>query len=215
MKTTCVLFLGSVCMWAQHAPTTPSPDPDAAWKDLQAGNARYVAGKLGHPRQTTERRAEVAAGQHPFAVILSCADSRVPPEMVFDQGLGDLFTARVAGNVATDDVVASLEYAVVHLGPKLIVVLGHERCGAVDAALKGGPPEGHLAVLLDRIQPAVKSSKGQTGDALDNAVKANALLVADQLRKSAPILSEKIKNGSIKIVAARYDLDTGKVEQLY
>ena len=215
MRTILIYLSGAALLCAQHADhPAGGPGPDAVWKDLIAGNSRYIAGKSGHPNQNSKRRAEVATAQHPFAAVLSCADSRVPPEVIFDQGLGDLFTVRVAGNVATDDVIASLEYAVAHLGPKLIVVLGHERCGAVDATLKGGDPEGHLAVLLDRIKPAADAAKSRGDDTLDYAVRANVRNVVDQLSKTAPILAEKVKDGSVKIVGARYDLDTGKVEML-
>lgn len=190
------------------------PDPDASLQALAAGNKRYVSSRVNGPHRSAKRRTEVATGQKPFAAILSCADSRVPPELVFDQGLGDLFTVRVAGNVPTDDVIASLEYAVSHLGPKLIVVLGHERCGAVDAAIKGGAPEGHLATLLDPIKPAVESTKNQPGDKLDNAIRANVRNVVQSLKSSHPILAEKVESGAIKVVGARYDLDTGAVELL-
>ena len=156
----------------------------------------------------------MAKGQHPFAAVLGCSDSRVPPEVVFDEGLGDLFTVRVAGNVATDDVVASLEYAVAHLGPKLIVVLGHERCGAVDATMKGGAPEGHLAALVDRIKPATDAVKGKPGDTLDLAVRQNVANVVKQLRATQPILAKDVASGAVKIVGARYDLDSGLVEIL-
>ena len=199
-------------MWLSTCVVGAQPDPGAALKDLLDGNQRYVSGALKHPHQTNGRRTDLAKAQHPFAAVLSCADSRVPPELVFDQGLGDLFTVRVAGNVATDDIIASLEYAVAHLGPKLIVVLGHERCGAVDATLKGGTPEGHLAALMDRIKPATDAAKSHQGDQLDYAVSANVANVVKQLKNTGPILSDKIKNGSIRIVGARYDLDTGKVE---
>ena len=215
MRILITLFSGISALCAQHAGPATNADPDAVWNDLMAGNKRYVSGTLSHPHQSPARRDEVAKAQKPTAVVLSCADSRVPPEAVFDQGIGDVFTVRVAGNVATDDIIASIEYAVAHLGPKLIVVLGHERCGAVDAALKGGPPEGHLGVLLGRIKPATDSVKGQTGDVLDLAVRANVRNVVNQLKSSTPILAGKVKSGDVKIVGARYDLDSGKVEVLY
>jgi carbonic anhydrase len=197
---------------AQKVPTAAGPSPDLVWKDLQDGNQRFVSGTLKHPHQTTARKLELATAQHPVAIVLSCADSRVPPEVIFDQGLGDLFTVRVAGNVAPDDVVASLEYAVAHLGPKLIVVLGHERCGAVETTMKGGKPEGHMAALVDRIKPAVESSRTRPGDSLDNAIRANVHHVVEQLKGTGPILAENIKSGKVKIVGARYDLDSGTVD---
>jgi carbonic anhydrase len=207
-----IILSVSAVVYAQHASSTLGPTADAVWKQLLEGNERYVTGRLKHPNQGPTRRDEVARGQRPFAAILSCADSRVPPEVVFDRGLGDLFTVRVAGNVATDEVIASLEFAVAHLGPKLIVVLGHERCGAVDATLKGSPPEGHLAVLLDRIKPAVTAAKDQAGDALNNTIQANIRNVVNQLRTTAPILAEKVKNGEVAIIGAEYDLDTGRIQ---
>jgi carbonic anhydrase len=207
-----LLVFGSQ-MFAQHAETSV-PSPDMALKELLAGNERCRLGKARRPHQSPARVRAVAKAQHPFAAILSCADSRVPPEVVFDQGVGDLFTVRVAGNVATDDLIASLEYAVAHLGPRLIVVMGHERCGAVSAALQGGPPEGHLETLLSRIQPAIAMAKAEKGDTLDLAVRQNVRNVVEQLKSSDPILAAKVKTGDMKIVGAIYDLDTGKVEIL-
>lgn len=186
-----------------------------ALQRLMEGNARFVAGKATHPHQDGDRRAEIAQSQKPFAVVLTCADSRVPPEILFDQGLGDIFVLRVAGNVADDDVQASIEYAVEHLGTNLIVVLGHERCGAVKAAVAGGELPGHLPGLIDRIKPAVASSKEMAGDALDNAVSANARLAATQLRASRPLLQPLVTQGSLAVVAARVDLDTGTVAILW
>jgi len=181
---------------------------------LLAGNHRYVTGTVAHPNQTAGRRRAVAGSQHPFAIILGCADSRVPPEVVFDQGLGDLFVVRVAGNIADPAALASIEYAAEHLGVELIVVLGHSRCGAVDAAVKGGEAPGHLSVLVDAIMPAVEKTRDQPGDRLNNAVKANALLVAEQLRTSDPVLSHLVQDGKLRVVAALYDLDSGKVDVL-
>lgn len=192
-----------------------APSNAQALQRLMEGNARYVAGKATHPHQDAARRAEVATVQKPLAIIVTCADSRVGPEVVFDQGLGDIFVLRVAGNVADDDVQASIEYAVEHLGVNLVMVLGHERCGAVKAALAGGELPGHLAGLIERIRPAVESTRGQPGDALDNAVAANARLVAGQLRASRPLLQPRVAAGSLAVVAARLDLDTGAVELLW
>jgi carbonic anhydrase len=200
-------------MAAAPHPST-GPGPDQALRELMAGNKRYVAAKSLRPHQATARRADVAKGQHPFAIVLGCADSRVPPEIVFDQGLGDMFVVRVAGNIADDAALASMEYAVEHLGPRLIVVLGHERCGAVDAAVKGGEAPGHLGSLITAIAPAVASSQGKPGDRLDNAVRANVVRVVEQLRSSEPILAAQVRAGKVQIVGCRYDLDTGAVEIL-
>lgn len=189
--------------------------PDDALKALMDGNARFVATKAAYPNQTAERRTTVAGGQHPIAVILSCSDSRVPPELVFDQGLGDIFTVRVAGNVADDAVIASIEYAVEHLGPTLVMVLGHEKCGAVTATLDaiqtGAEVPGHLAALVDPIRPAAIQANTQPGDAVDLAVIANVGNVVGQLKANEPIIGEMFSHEKIKIVGGRYDLDTGEV----
>ena len=189
--------------------------PDDALKMLMEGNARCVASKAEHPAQSAERRAEVAKGQHPFAVILGCADSRVPPEVLFDRGLGDLFTIRVAGNIADDAVIASIEYAVEHLHSPLVMVLGHERCGAVQAAVDTAPQmgeaPGHLGALTKPIQPAVAQAKTQGGDLLDTAVIANVGNVTAQLKMSEPLLAHMVHDGKVKVVGARYDLETGEV----
>ncbi len=184
-------------------------------KRLEEGNKRYVADRMIHKRQNTVRRAELAKGQHPFAVILSCSDSRVPPEITFDQGLGDLFVIRTAGHVADDVAIASIEYAVEHLGVRLVMVLGHKRCGAVDATVKGGEVPGQIGKLVAAIKPAVEKAKGKHGDLLDEAVKANTKLVAEKLKSSKPRLAEVAEEGILKIVGAYYDLDTGAVSLTY
>ena len=184
---------------------------ESAQQKLIDGNKRYVNAKLSHPNQTDQRRTEVAKGQHPFAAIVSCSDSRVPPEIIFDQGLGDLFVIRLAGNILDDAALGSLEYAVEHLGVKYIMVLGHERCGAVDATVKGGEVPGHISSLVKAIQPAVEKVKNQPGDLLDNAVRANVTMVVQQLKSSGPILEELVKKGDLAIAGARYDLDDGEV----
>jgi carbonic anhydrase len=194
----------------------PIRDSTAALRELLEGNARYVAAKLTYRDQTPERRAEVAAAQHPFAVIFGCSDSRVPAEIVFDQGLGDLFVVRVAGPVLDDAVLGSLEFAALELGVPLILVLGHERCGAVTAALdvldKGTTPRGHISHLVDAITPAVKRVKGRAGDPLDNAVRANVEGIVEKLRTSRQVLAAQVSSGKLRIVGARYDLDSGRVD---
>lgn len=185
---------------------------DRAWEILKAGNERYVANKLSHPHQTGQRMVELATGQNPFAIILGCADSRVPPEILFDRGLGDLFVIRVAGNIVDDAIAGSIEYAAEELKVPLLVVLGHERCGAVTAAVKGGEVPGHISTLVDAIQPAVKSVKGLPGDIVENSVKANIKIVVSKLKSTQPIVSELVKSNKLKIVGGRYDLDSGKVD---
>jgi carbonic anhydrase len=195
-------------------PAAKMPTADQALERLMAGNKRYVAAQQAHPHEAPERRAELSDGQYPFAVILGCADSRVPPEVIFDQGLGDLFVIRVAGNVLDDCVLGSIEYAVAHLHTPLIVVLGHSKCGAVGATVEGGELEGHLPSLAAAIQPAVDQAKNLVGDLVDNAVRANAKMVVEQLEASEPVLSALVDAGKLKVIAARYDLDTGEVELL-
>ncbi len=194
------------------APPTAPETSSAALEQLLAGNKRYVEARLTHPNQDAACRARTAKAQRPFAVILGCSDSRVPPEVIFDQGQGDLFVIRVAGNIAEPAVLGSIEYAVEHLDVPLVMVLGHARCGAVDATLKGGTPPGHLSALVNAIQPAVDEVKGKPGDPLDAAVRANVRLVVKQLNSSEPILAEMVKNGKLEIVGARYDLDSGKLD---
>lgn len=196
-------------------PEQPTVAPAEAVSKLKEGNGRYTSGNLEHPGQTTERRAELAKDQHPFAVILSCSDSRVPPEIVFDQGLGDLFVVRVAGNVIDDHGLGSIEYAVDHLGTRLIVVLGHQSCGAVKAAketiaAKGKAP-GHIQSLVTAIQPVVETT---AKDDLDTTVKANVKHVVQALRSSKPILKAKVDSGEVQVIGGYYSLDTGAVSLL-
>lgn len=192
-------------------PTVGMPTADQALQRLLAGNQRYVAARQEHPDQAPARRAELSGGQQPFAIILGCADSRVPPEVIFDQGLGALFVVRVAGNVVDNVVLGSIEYAAAHLHTPLIVVLGHSKCGAIEATIAGGELEGHLPDLAAAIQPAVDQAKSLPGDPLDNAVVANATMVAERLRSAEPVLSELVCAGKLKVIAAKYDLDTGVV----
>jgi carbonic anhydrase len=166
------------------------------------------------PGHVAEARRAVAKGQTPFAIIVGCSDSRVGPEIVFDQGLGDIFVVRTAGEVVDATALGSIEYAVEHLGSSLIVVLGHERCGAVSAAVARAKEPGHIAAVLKAIEPAVEQTKGKPGDPVENAVRAQAVDVAKQLQDAKPILAERVHSGKLKIVAARYVLDSGKVEFL-
>lgn len=195
-------------IYAQHGTQFNS---DESLKKLIEGNERFVGSKMFHQNQSAERRDEIAKGQHPIAVIVSCSDSRVPPEIIFDQGLGDLFVIRSAGNLVDDIGLGSIEYAVEHLGVQLIIVLGHERCGAVDAAVKGGEAPGHIAKLIEEINPAVEEAKKQSGDLLDNAVLSNINIVVKQLQNAEPILKEFVHSKKLIIVGARYDLDDGVV----
>lgn len=221
------LAIGVVCvalpfeggpLWAKDVAVAKSPDaalsPDEALARLTAGNQRYVQNMATRPDQTAARRTQLAVGQHPFAIILGCSDSRVAPEIVFDQGLGDLFVVRVAGNVLDDEGIGSLEYAVEHLHVPLIVVLGHSKCGAVTAAVSGEPAPGHIGAIVDALKPAVKATRGQPGDPVELTVNANVQRVVSELKASKPILAEHLGNGTLKIVGAKYDLSSGSVELL-
>ena len=207
-----ILLLAGVGAWGREPASGPAADEALA--KLMAGNQRYVRHKERHPHLSLARRKELGAGQHPFAVILGCADSRASPELLFDVGLGDLFVIRVAGNIVDDAVLGSIEYAVEHLGIKLVMVLGHEKCGAVSAAVEGGTAAGHLEALVAAIQPSVEASGKEPGDRIQNCVIANARRVARQVRESAPVLKESVEKHGVKVVAADYALDSGKVNLL-
>lgn len=229
LSATALCFLGDSprpALGGGHASSDPV-------ERLLAGNRRFAAGSASHFNQDLERRRELAQNQHPFAVVVGCADSRVPPEIVFDQGLGDLFVVRCAGNVLDDLALASIEYAVEHLGAATIVVLGHERCGAVKATLEGGELPGHLRFLARAIRPhieevraalpasAATESGGGHGAAaaippelLDQAVRRNVRAIVAELRDCEPILAELEHTGGLRVVGARYDLDSGTVELL-
>ena len=190
------------------------PSADAVLRELKAGNEHHVAKRYQHPHQTAARQRQLAATQAPHAIILSCADSRVTPEIILDQGLGDLFDVRVAGNVASDAELASIEYAASHLHTPLLCVMGHQKCGAVTAAAASGEAEGHLPFLLALIRPAVERARGEKGDLIDNAVRHNVENVVRQARESRPVLAELVERGALKVVGAVYSLDTGRITWL-
>ena len=211
------LISASRALAAPHA-SEASVSPEVAMARLAAGNARFVAHREQHPHLDGPLRKTIAASQHPFATILACADSRVAPELIFDQGLGDLFVVRVAGNVVDDAILASIEYSVIHTGSALVMVLGHERCGAVTAtaeALSGHGSEDdkgtHIGALADLIGPAVKAVPASAPDRLDAAISLNAASAAAAISAESPPLKARIVAGHLKIVAARYDLDDGRV----
>ena len=236
------LALACVATHVVNAESPPIADtsivmPADALARLKEGNGRFTSGNLQHPHQSADertaiavnsyenlgmtaaqaatRREELAKSQHPFAIIVGCADSRVPPEIVFDQGLGDLFVLRVAGNVVNDHSLGSIEYAVDHLAVRFIVVLGHQSCGAVKAAREtiaaGGKAPGHIQSLVAAIRPAVKAAGSAD---LDATIKANVKNVVEALRSSMPVLKPKVDSGELKVVGANYSLDTGVVSFL-
>ncbi len=179
-------------------------------KRLEDGNARFVSDQLEHKLQDGSRRKELINEQNPWAIILSCADSRVVPELMFDTGLGELFVIRVAGNIANTSSLASIEYAVANLGSPVIVVLGHQNCGAVTAAIKGGDNGYNLNMLLAHVTPAV-SACGTDAD-VNEVVKTNAQLNAKELTIRSTIISNAVNEGKVKIVSGYYNLDSGKVD---
>ncbi|OYD95833.1 carbonic anhydrase [Nostoc sp. 'Peltigera membranacea cyanobiont' 210A] len=197
---------------AAEIPSTSaeSLNPDAALQKLIEGNQRFVNHHPQYPDQSELRLHEVAQAQHPFATILSCADSRVPAEIVFDQGIGDIFDVRIAGNIATHEAIGSIEYAVVLLGSPLLMVMGHERCGAVTAAVQKESLPGDISTFVKAIKPALKRVKDQPGDAVENAVVANVQYQIERLQRSK-LLTKQVESGKLKIVGGRYDLDTGRV----
>lgn len=179
---------------------------------LKDGNVRFVTDKLDGQLQDSSRRESLTGGQQPYAIILSCADSRVVPELAFDTGLGELFVVRVAGNVANSSSIGSIEYAVVHCGSKVIVVLGHQSCGAVTAAINGGDNGYNINHLLSHITPALAAS--EKGAAVNDVVKTNAKLTAGELLKRSTIIGDAVAAGDVKIVSAYYNLDSGRVDFL-
>ena len=185
--------------------------PDAALKTLMDGNQRYVGGQLKCSSENLAiLKAKTAEKQEPFASVLSCADSRVPVEIVFDQSIGQLFVVRLAGNIATPEVIASLEYGVAVLGTRVLMVLGHSNCGAVKATIDGKAVPGQISALYAQIRAAVD----EAGTDLDAAIDANARNQAKLLSKASVIISAAIKEGKLKVVPARYDLASGKVSLL-
>lgn len=188
--------------------------PDRVIETLMAGNRRFVTHQAQHPHVSLQRITELAQAQHPIVTILSCADSRVPAELVFDMGLGDIFNVRVAGNIVTPEILASIEYAVELLETPVLMVLGHERCGAVTAAVNQKAVPGHISEFIDEILPAVNQVKDQPGDPIDNAVRANVDRQIQLLLQQSDLVRQRQTNGQVKLLGARYDLDRGEVTLL-
>ncbi len=198
--------------------------PLEAIERLKEGNRRFVAGRRRGGAVSPHRRARLADGQAPFAAILGCSDSRVPAELVFDQGLGDLFVVRVAGNVAAPSQVGSVEFAAGMFGIQLVVVLGHSRCGAIEAVLQdidqpSGSPSANLRAILDRIRPAVRLLPETTPDTdhetlVRHAVRANVRAQVDALARGSEMLGRLVGSGRLMVVGAEYDLVTGEVDFL-
>jgi carbonic anhydrase len=210
--------LGIVAGWLGRNPSALAVDSDASsdesFNRLMDGNRRFMAQKSEYPHQSLQRLQDVAYAQYPFATILSCADSRVPAEIVFDAGIGDLFDVRVAGNIITPEVLGSLEYAVLQLNTPLIMVMGHERCGAITAAVKGGVLPGSVGTLVAAINPAIAHGEGVSDEVIEKAVVANVDYQRNVLQRNSPLIAERVLKNQLKIVGARYDLDSGEVKIL-
>jgi carbonic anhydrase len=211
-------FVTAPYVQTANAKTPPKPqnvlEPDAALDRLMKGNARYVDGTTRRHDFSHERET-LSTGQNPFAAVLSCADSRIAPEYCFDTARGDVFVCRVAGNFASEDIIASLEYAASVLNTPLIVVLGHEACGAVDATIKsvkdGTTLPGHLPALVNAIRPAVEAVQNNPGEMLANAIRRNVVLNVEKLKTAAPILSSLVDDKKIHVIGGIYELKSGRV----
>ena len=190
---------------ARHFPEVQTPDEAIA--RLVEGNRRFVAGNVQAPNRNMARLKEVAAGQRPFAAFLGCADSRVPIEIVFDQGFGDLFVTHIAGNVADSAIIGSLEFGTLVLGAKVLCVLGHSKCGAVDATIRSQEVPGQISTLYQHIRRAAKESKGD----LNVAIKRNVEVQVEILKEASPVLAKLMREGKLKVVGGVYDLDSGVV----
>lgn len=185
---------------------------DDALKLLLDGNKRFIKGDMVHPHQVIRRRSEIIHGQRPFAVVIGCSDSRVPPEILFDQGLGDIFVIRVAGTTVGSVCTGSLEFALEHLDVNLVMVMGHQYCGLIKTAAKGDDVHHHLGSLVKTASIAVENTKDMPGDPLENATKENVRLLIERLENNSPVIEDRIKSGKVKIVGCYYSLDTGAVD---
>lgn len=220
-RTALVVAALSISCVAAMASEGAGVTADEALRKLMDGNKEYVEQKMTNQKMSCKTvRESLAKVQKPYAIILSCSDSRVPPEVIFDKGLGEIFVVRVAGNVPDPIVLGSIEYAAEHLGSPLVMVLGHERCGAVTAAVDAkGKPEGNIGAIVKVILPAVSQAKKEykgkdKSQLVEAAIDDNIKLVEASLTKKSPVLKHLVKEGKVKIVAAKYDLDDGKVTLL-
>jgi carbonic anhydrase len=226
MEARICIFLSAVAFLLANAVTLasesgPGINPDEALKKLLDGNRNYVSNQMTiNESSSPAKRQALTSAQHPFAVILCCSDSRVPPEIIFDKGLGEIFVVRVAGNVTNPIIIGSIEYALEHLGSSLIMVLGHSRCGAVTAAVDAaGHQSGNIGAIIEAIGPAVQLARKETkennkSDLVEAAIDFNIKLAARSLLEQSPVIRSFVDSGKIKIVTAKYHLDDGKVSLL-
>ena len=205
------LFLIPCLVTTASGGTNSALPPDQALKLLTEGNARFVSGKRLFPNQTAARRQALTGGQQPFAIVVCCSDSRVPPELVFDRGFGDLFVVRTAGHAVDQAALGSIEYAVDHLGVRLIFVLGHEKCGAVSAVVAGGHAPGHIANIVYAIAPAVKAARRLKGDLVANSVRLHVKSTAAAIWRSGPTIARFTSRNLVRVVGGVYGLAGGKV----
>lgn len=207
---------------AGHKSASPGVAPDDAWSELAKGNERFARGLALHPHEDAPRRRRLSRGQEPYAVVVTCSDSRVAPEILFDAGLGDIFVVRDAGNsVQGTFPLASIEYAVDHLNTNLVLILGHSSCGAVTAAVNGVPEDEHhsLDELAKALKPPVDEARDKVGGLkgqalLDEAIERNVLFQMKELLKTSPLIAAKVASGDTKIIGGIYDLETGRVRWL-
>jgi len=205
--------IGSKLLFPEPVVANNNITPDAALKLLMEGNKRFTSGKSRRTNQTLANLRAVAASQKPFAAILSCADSRVPSEILFDRGFGDLFICRVAGNIVTPEETGSLEFGTLVLGAKVLLVMGHKKCGAVDATIKGAQVPGQIASLLDAIKPGITKIDPKKANQLEAAIKANVVYQVGKIQES-PVISQLVKDGQLKVVGGYFDFDSGKISLL-
>lgn len=214
------LALGGFVACTEHAPVQteqPAHTPETALARLLAGNERFLHEKPAHPHQSHRRILETEEGQRPFAVVVTCSDSRVPPEIIFDEGIGDLFVIRTAGNLLGNLELGSIEYAVEHLGASLVVVLGHTECGAVKAFLEGGEACGHIKDIVEALAHEQEEQQvlRQKGKDLPACIKGNIQHGVAQIKNDEPVLIGKIRSGHLAVVPMLYDVHTGKVVVLH
>ena len=216
MGTKSLLFPeAAVAQEGSDSQQEPHPvSPDEALQRLIDGNKRFVEGKPINPNQSRDRLLETSAAQFPYAAILGCSDSRVPTEVVFDRGVGDLFVVRVAGNVASEAAIGSLEFSSAVLSSQLILVLGHQKCGAVLAAIDNQPLVGRLGVFVEEIKPAIEEARSESGDIEENSIIANIQYQVQELNERSTLLSGLVQEGKLKIVGGIYNLSSGKVTLL-
>lgn len=214
MKKIILLLALALSINTGLANPTENISADEALLKLKKGNEHFTKMHLQHPDTSKKRRTELLGGQHPFVAILSCSDSRVPPELIFDQGLGDIFEIRNAGNVLDEHIIGSIEYAIMHLGVKLVVIMGHQDCGAIKASLADGVETPYIETLKNSIKPSIDQCRKEGNLTADNVVKTHAKNDIKNLLEQDKELSQYIKKHDVKIIPAYYHLDTGVVEFL-